>query len=301
MSADAEPHRATVAQETEGLLLGLVGVAMFSLTLPATRIAVLALDPWLVAFGRMLVAAGVAGAYLLAVRAPWPARADLGRLAAVAAGVVLGFPLLTTLALRHVDAAHGAVVLAILPLATSVAGAVVARERPSAAFWAWAVLGAAIVAAFTLRGGTGGVASADLLLALACALAAMGYAVGGVLARRMAGLRVIAWALVLSLPIVLPVTLALLPRAELQAGPAPWLAFLYVALGSQFLGFLFWYKGLALAGVARVSQVQLLQPFLTIAASAVLLDERITGATLGFAAAALAVVVLGRRSRVRTR
>jgi drug/metabolite transporter (DMT)-like permease len=281
-----------------GLGLGFLGVVVFSLTLPLTRYAVQELDPTFVAFGRMLVAAVAGALTLIGMRAPLPRRADLPPLAMVAGGVVLGFPLFSTLALRTVDASHGGVVLAVLPLSTAVAAVLLARERPAPAFWAWAALGASSVLAFALLRGRGAFTTGDLLLFLACALAALGYAAGGLLARRMPGLQVIAWALLLALPVVIPVNLVLLGRVDLHAGAAAWACFLYVALASQFLGFYFWYNGLAMGGIARVSQVQLLQTFLTLGASALLLGERIDGPTILFALGTIMAVWLGRKARI---
>jgi drug/metabolite transporter (DMT)-like permease len=279
------------------MALGLLGVAVFSLTLPATRRAAFELDPWVLAFGRMALAGIVAAIGLALSRARPPDRSTWLRLALVALGVVLGFPLFSKLAMTEVDASHGGVVLAVLPLCTAVAAAVLAKERPSPAFWLWACAGAAVVLAFALLRGKGGLALADLHLALACVLAALGYAQGALLARRMPGLAVIAWALVLSLPLVLPACLALLPRVAWSASPTAWGCFAYVALGSQLLGFLFWYRGLAIGGITRVGQVQLLQPFMTLAAAALLLGERLDTATVLFAVVTVLCVWAGRRAR----
>jgi drug/metabolite transporter (DMT)-like permease len=272
---------------------------VFSLTLPVTRLAVLEIDAAFVAFGRMALAGLAAGATLLLARAPLPARRDLPALLVVAGGVVFGFPLFSTLAMREVDASHGAVVLAVLPLATAAAGAVLAGERPSARFWLAAAAGAATVVAFALLRSRGRPEIADLYLLLACALAAAGYAAGGGLARRMPGLHVIAWALVLALPLSAALAATRLPELTTDASPAAWLAFAYVALMSQFLGFYFWYAGLARGGIARVGQVQLLQTFLTLLASALLLGERLDPATFVFATVTVAMVWAARRAPVR--
>lgn len=298
MGARSEAAAGEARGGSLGLLMGLAGVAVFSLTLPATRLAVLELDPWLVAFGRMSLGGLAAVAYLLWVRAPWPGRADLPWLAAASAGVVLGFPLFSTLAMQTVDASHGGVVLAVLPLCTALAAALLARERPSPAFWLVAVAGAGLVLAFALLRGKGALAAGDLHLVLACLGGALGYATGGALARRMNGLAVIAWALVLALPFLLLAAPFWLPATVPPVSISAWLCFLYVALGSQFLGFWFWYGGLARGGIARVGQVQLLQPFLTLAASAALLGEHLDAVTWGFAGATIALVWLGRRCRV---
>lgn len=278
-------------------MLGLIGVGIFSLTLPFTRMAVAEISPWLVAFGRMALAGLLGGLLLVLRREPLPATASLPALAGVAGGVVLGFPLLTSLALTSVDSSHAAVVLAVLPLVTAVAGVVINGERPSRRFWVWAVAGTAIVLAFTSWRSGGAPGGGDLLLLVACCLAAIGYALGAGLARTSSGLVVIAWALVMALPLTLPVTTVLLLTDPPSAGAAAWTGFLYVSVMSQFLGFLFWYRGLALGGTARVGQVQLLQVFMTLAASALLLGERLDLATVGCGALTAAVVWRGTQVR----
>lgn len=279
-----------------GLAQGALGVAIFSLTLPMTRIAVTALDPTLVTCVRILLAAGCAALYLAVTRAPWPDRTALPALLRVSACVVLGFPLLTAYALTQVDSAHGAVVLAVLPLCTAVAGFVRARERPRPAFWAWAAAGAAAVLAFQLRGGAGPPVPADLWLLLACLAAAWGYAEGAVLARRLPGLAVIGWALLAAAPVA---ALLALVRPWDAGTPSAWAAVTYLGVLSQFLGFWAWYGAMARGGIALVGQVQLLQTFLTLAAARLLFAEPVP--PLAWAVAALTVVcILGaRRSAVR--
>lgn len=283
--------------ETRGLLLGLVGVAAFSLTLPATRAAVAALDPVFVGTGRAVIAALLGGAFLAAGRHRLPTRAELQALAVVAAGVVVGFPLFTALAMRWVDASHGGVMLGVLPLGTAAAGVVFSRERPSAGFWLAALAGSALVIAFSLAKGAGSLHWADLALLAAVASASVGYAEGARLARSLGSLQVISWALVISAPVLLVPALVSAP-ATLALPLTAWIGFAYVSLVSQYLGFLPWYRGLALGGIARVGQTQLLQPFFTIAAAALLLGETIDATSLTFALLVFAVVVLGRRSRV---
>jgi drug/metabolite transporter (DMT)-like permease len=284
------------------MLLGLVGVALFSLTLPFTKIAVAQLDPVFVALGRALGAAALAGAWLWWQRAPLPPRGALVPLALVAAGCIVGFPLLTSMALRALPASHGALLIGILPLATALYAALRGHERPSAGFWLAAVLGSGLVIGFALAQGGGHFQHADLLVFGAVAAAAVGYAEGGRLARSMGGPRVISWALVLAAPVVAPLLLWLSgPQlAALGAvGARAWLAFAYVTVFSMFIGFFFWYRGLALGGVARVGQVQLVQPFLSLAGAALLLGERFTLSNLAFALAVAAVVFAGRRMQVR--
>jgi drug/metabolite transporter (DMT)-like permease len=283
--------RATLAS---GLAWGFLGVVAFSVTLPATRVAVTALDPVFVGLGRAVFAAVLAAVVLIVTRSPWPPRATLGPLAAVAAGVVVGFPLLCAWAMRHVPASHGAVVVGLLPLATAAAACWVADERPSPRFWSCALAGSAVVIAFALWKGGGALHVADLLLVGAVAAAAVGYAVGGKLARELGGWQVISWALVFSAPfLVIPSVLAV---GDLRGVPwTAWLGFAYVTLVSMYLGFFAWYRGLAQGGIAAVGQVQLLQPFLTIGFSALLLGESIDLATFLAAAAVIATIALGRR------
>lgn len=274
----------------------MVGVASFSLTLPATRAAVAGLDPVFVGLGRAVVAAALAAIVLVATRSPWPGRAALPGLAIVAGGVIVGFPLFTAWAMRRVPATHGAIVVGLLPLATALAAAWLAHERPSQTFWWCAVAGSAVVVGFALWQGGGALHLADLLLVAAVIAAAIGYAEGGRLARTLGGWQVICWALVLAAPAMLVPTLLAVDGRVLTAPTSAWVGFAYVSAVSMFLGFFAWYRGLALGGIAAVGQVQLLQPFLTIFASAWLLGETVDAATLAAAALVIAVIALGRRA-----
>jgi len=301
--AEAASPRDEALAETKGLLLGFIGVAVFSLTLPATRLAMADSDPVVFGLGRSLLAALVAGMILLATRQRLPQGREWRALALVSAGVIFGFPLLSAWGMQRVPAAHGGVVLGILPLATVMAGVVILRERPSLGFWLVSLLGGAAVVVFSLlRGGADPGSGAflgygALLASVACA--AVGYAEGARLTRSLGGWQVICWALVLSFPFLLvPVVPAALAQG-LPGSPQSWVAFVYVALFSQLFGFFAWNRGLALGGVARVSQVQLLQTFLTIAASALLLGEAIDALTLGFAVFVVGSVALGRRMPVK--
>ncbi|OBV40979.1 DMT family transporter [Janthinobacterium psychrotolerans] len=287
-----------LGDDRKGLLLGLIAVTMFSLTLPFTRLAVAELPAIFVALGRALVAAGLAALWLWHQRAAPPHRGQWLPLALVAAGCVIGFPLLTSLAMRSLPAAHGAVLVGILPLATAVFAVLRGKERPSPAFWLMAVTGTALVVAFALRQGGGSFHAADWLMFAAVLLGALGYAEGGRLAQAMPGQQVICWALVLAAPFVLPVVLwhawpqrTLLAQASVQA----WGGFAYISVFSMLIGFFFWYRGMALGGVARVGQTQLLQPFLTLLGAAVLLGEPLASDSLLFAGAVIAVVAAGRK------
>jgi drug/metabolite transporter (DMT)-like permease len=292
----APPFVPRASDRRAGFVYGLIGVAAFSVTLPATRAAVASLDPVFVAFGRALGAAVLAAIVLLVTRTPLPRRDQLGRLAIVSAGVIVGFPLFSAWAMQRVPAAHGAVVVGLLPLATAIAGAWFAHERPSTRFWMSAVFGSAVVVAFALWQGGGTPQPADALLVLAVIAAAIGYAVGGSLARTLGGWQVICWALVLSAPVVAIPTLMSADGRLIAAPLSAWLGFAYVTVVSMFLGFFAWYRGLALGGIAKVGQVQLLQPFMTIFASALLLSERIDLATLVAAALVIVSIALSRRA-----
>ncbi|WP_145602679.1 DMT family transporter [Herbaspirillum huttiense] len=295
----AAPGTGTARHESRGMWLGLIGVAIFSLTLPFTRIAVAELNPAFVAFGRAVVA-GVCALVLLAwIKAPRPTRQQLRGLIITALGVVVGFPLFSSIAMRYVPAAHGAVVVGLLPLATALFGALRFGERPSKGFWLAALAGSGIVIAFALREGGGSFHLADFALFAAVVTAAMGYAEGGRLAQTMGGQNVIAWALVVALPVMLPVSVWLGWQYGVSASSPAWLAFAYVSLFSMFIGFFFWYKGLALGGIARVGQVQLLQPFMSLLGAAVIAHEALDASNMLFALAVIVVVAIGRRMAVR--
>ena len=288
-----------MTDESKGMWLGAVGVAIFSLTLPFTRMAVADLNPVFVAFGRAVVAALCAIILLWKLKASRPTVAQWKALAVTALGVVVGFPLFSSVAMRYVPASHGAIVLGILPLATAVFGALRFGERPSLGFWLAALLGSAIVIVFAMSQGGGGLQLADLALLAAVVAAAMGYAEGGRLSQTMGGQQVICWALVLALPILLPITAWLGWHYGINASPKAWFGFAYVSLFSMFIGFFFWYKGLALGGIARVGQVQLLQPFLSLLGAALLLGETLEASNMLFALAVLVVVGFGRKMAVR--
>jgi drug/metabolite transporter (DMT)-like permease len=285
-----------------GLALGALGIVGFSFSLPATRLAVADLDPWLVAFGRATVAAVLAAGYLAATRARRPTRAQVRSLAIAAAGVVVGFPLFTSIALHTETAAHGAVVIAFLPAATAVAAVVRAGERPSRRFWLASGAGLVAVLAF-IAGSEGDAISrsgphlADLFLLAATALCAIGYAEGGALSRTLGAANTICWALVVSAPVTAVVAATSAATTGLHASPTAWLGFAYVSAISMFLAFFAWYAGLARGGVARVGQVQLAQPVLTLGWSALVLGERVTPLTLVTALAVLGCVAATQRAR----
>ena len=284
--------------QARGLLLGLLGVTIFSLTLPMTRLAIADLDPVWVGLARVVVASVPAGLWLWWRRTPLPDRDMVVPLLVVIGGIVVGFPVLTSIAMTQVDASHGAVVLGVLPLATAAAGALRSGERPSRRFWIAAAAGAVLVTGFALRAGAGSLVAADLLLVAATLAAAMGYAEGARLSARIGGPATICWALVVSAPVLALPVAWLGWHHGLQAGPSAWFGFAYVAICSQLLGFFAWYRGLVLGGIARVSQVQLLQLFLTISFAALLIGETPGLETWLFGATVVAVVAIASRARV---
>ncbi len=284
-----------------GLWWGLLGIAAFSFTVPLTKIAVAGLSPLFIGSGRAVVAALLAGAALALTRQRLPRGAQWGRLVLVAGGVVVGFPLLTSYALATTPASHGAVVIALLPAATATAAVLRGRERPPLAFWLITGLGALVAIAFASlqSGGFGQLHGADLLLLGAVLAAAMGYAEGGLLARELGAWQTVSWALVLVSPLMM-VLAVIATIQEPQAGsPGQWLAFAYLGVVSMFLGFFAWYRGLAIGPMARVSQVQLIQPVLSICWAGLLLGEVLTWTTI---AGGLAVILCaGAAVRVRLR
>lgn len=266
--------RTEVSSSRAGLAFGLLGVLAFSFTLPATRLAVAALDPVLIGLGRSVVAAIPAAFLLLLTGQKRPNRSQWKRLGIVVLGVIIGFPVTSAWAMQRVDSSHGAVVVGILPLATAVAAFLRAGERPGFRFWIASIAGSATVVAFALTSGGGYLCLADGVLLLGVALAALGYAEGGRLAREIGGWQVICWSLVLAFPFLIGPSAWLIDRHGIVAPPSAWYGFLYLSFVSAFLGFFAWYHGLGLGGVARVGQLQLLQPFFTFIFAASFLGER---------------------------
>lgn len=284
-----------------GFFYGALGVVMFAMTLPMTRLAVgdtsaPQLPPAFVTAGRAAVAGLLSLAYLLLLRVAAPPRRLWGDLALSGLGTVIGFPLFLALALREVPAMHAAVITGVLPLGTAVVGALVLRQRPSRGFWICALLGTALVLAFAFWQGGGRPSRGDAYLLLAILSTAVGYVYGARAASVMPAQHVICWILVASLPLTIPATLWVWPAAAVS--PAAWTGFAYVSVFSMWLGFFAWYRGLAVGGVVKVSQVQLLQPFLSLLFAVPVLGEPLQAATVGFALAVLAVVFIGRRMPV---
>ena len=263
-------------RSAEGWLHGLMGMVIFSGSLPATRLAVADLSPLFLTSGRAVIAALLAAAILATYRPKLPKRADLLALVTVAVGVVVGFPLLTALALQHISAARSVVFIGLLPLATALFGVLRGGERPRPVFWLFSAIGAAAVAGFALAADGIGSLRGDLAMIAAVLLCGLGYAEGAVLSRRLGGWQVISWALLIALPLMAASALATLPSSWAAIGGSAWLGFAYVSVFSMLVGFIFWYRGLALGGIARVGQLQLLQPFISLVLAALLLREAVS-------------------------
>ncbi len=283
-----------------GLVLAGIGVLVFSFSLPMTKIAVRGFDPALAAVGRAAVASIFAVIVLLVVKPARPNRAQTGRLVLVVGGVIFGFPTLVAYALRHTASLHGSVVNGLLPLATAGLAVLRAGERPSGAYWACSAIGFSAVVAYVVHEGGGTLHAADALLILAVLAAAVGYAEGALLSRQLGGWQVICWALVLGAPLTWTVTIITAGRTGLHASGGQWAAFGYTALFSMFLGFFAWYAGMALAGIARASQVQLAQPALSMVWGWPLLGEHLSPAAIATIVVVLSAVVIGRTAVVRT-
>lgn len=277
-----------MSRKTSGWGSGLLGVIIFSGSLPATRVAVADFSPLFLTSARAVLAAALALLLLAAGRQKRPSQEDLPGLGLVALGVVISFPLLTALALRHISAAHSIVFIGLLPLATAVFGVLCGGERPRLAFWLFALLGAATVAGFALAQSDGGSVQGDLLMVAAVTICGLGYAEGAKLSRRLGGWQVISWALVLSLAPMTALAILTIPMRWGEISTAAWISLAYVSIFSMLVGFVFWYRGLALGGIARVGQLQLLQPFFGLLLAGVLLHEPIRWTMI---ASALIVVV----------
>jgi drug/metabolite transporter (DMT)-like permease len=301
MRADSTATEIDALALRRGLAWGLLGVVAFSLTMPTTQVAVRELGPVFATAGRAVAAAALAAAYLLWRRARLPARSLLPSLLVVAAGVVAGFPLLTSLALQRTDSVHSAVIVGLLPAATAVLGVLRTRERPSKAFWVACGAGALSVGIFAVVRGAGVPTAADGFTVLAVLAAAVGYAEGARLAPLLGADQVICWALLISLPVALPLLVVDVARVAPTAGAGAWSSFAYTAVVSMFLGFFAWYRGLELGGVAKVSQIQLVQPLLTVAASVALFGQRLEPAAVVAAVAVLGCVAAAQRTRVAQR
>ncbi|CCV14424.1 DMT family transporter [Mesorhizobium sp. STM 4661] len=278
-----------------GWVSGFIGVLIFSGSLPATRVAVMDFDPIFLTAARAAIAGLLGLAMLLLFRQKRPERGDLMSLVIVALGVVVGFPLLTALALKHVTSAHSIIFVGLLPLATAIFGVIRGGDRPRPAFWLFSCLGSALVAGFALAQGGSASPLGDSLMLAAIIACGLGYAEGAALSRRLGGWQVICWALVLSLPVMLTLTLMTKPASFDGVGINAWIGLAYVSLFSMLIGFVFWYRGLALGGIAAVGQLQLLQPFFGLALAATLLHEQVSPVMIAVTVAVVLCVVGAKR------
>ncbi|MFT9666989.1 DMT family transporter [Streptomyces rhizosphaericola] len=290
------PQPGPKASARRGTFLASLGVVAFSLTFPSTAWGLESFGPWSLVALRSTLAALIAGCFLLAARAPVPERRHWAGLAVVAGGVVVGFPLLTTLALQTSTTSHAAVVVGLLPLTTAVLGSLRTGERPSRTFWVAALAGAAVVIGFTVQQSGGALTSGDLYLFGALLVCAAGYTEGGRLARVMPGWQVIGWALMLCLPFAVAGSAVALPLEPVHLTTHGVLGLVWVAAGSTFFGLYVWYKGMAGIGVPRASQLQLAQPLLTLAWSVLLLGEEVSAAAPLAAVAVLVCIAATQRS-----
>lgn len=295
MERTSDSHNPTTEKSVNGVINGLIGVVIFSGSLPATRVAVLEFDPIFLTLVRAAIAGVLALCLLWLFKEQRPARQQLPSLIIVAMGVVIGFPLLTALALQYLTSAHSIVFVGLLPLATAAFGVMRGGERPRPVFWCFSVLGSLLVVGFAISQGLTASPTGDILMLLAILACGLGYAEGAKLSKTLGGWQVICWALVLSLPVVTPLTAWLAP-ASLSGISAPaWLSLAYVSLFSMLIGFVFWYRGLAQGGIAAVGQLQLLQPFFGLALAAALLHEKVSLGMLGVSVAVILCVVGARR------
>lgn len=278
-----------------GWINGFLGVVIFSGSLPATRAAVLDFDPLFLTVARATIAAILAGLMLALFRQRRPETGDIVPLIVTAFGVVIGFPLLTALALQHITAAHSIVFIGLLPLATAIFAVLRGGERPKPAFWLFSILGSALVVSFALAQGIAAAPLGDLLMLGAIIVCGLGYAEGARLSRKLGGWQVISWALVISLPVMGALLLYLWPQSLSGIGMPAWIGLVYVSVFSMLVGFIFWYRGLALGGIAAVGQLQLLQPFFGLVISAALLGEVVSPAMIAVTIGIVACVAGAKR------
>lgn len=264
------------ASSVSGWVNGLLGVIIFSGSLPATRVAVLDMDPFFLTFLRASIAGTLAVILVYYFREKRPQAAQFAPLIIVSVGVIVGFPLLTAMSLKHIDAAHSIVYLGLLPLSTAIFGVLRGGERPTIAFWIFSVLGSLLVIGFAFMQSDTVSLTGDLLMLAAVVICGLGYAEGAKLTRVLGGWQVISWALIISLPFMVLASLMTIPDTFGGISTSAWFALAYVSLFSMLIGFIFWYKGLATGGIAAVGQLQLLQPFFGLGLSATLLHEAIS-------------------------
>ena len=285
--------------ETKGMLIGFVGISIFSLTLPFTQMAVNEMSPFFVAFARASIAGICALILLIFTKSKFPNKIQIRRLIIIVIGVIYGFPIFTSIAMKTLPSSHSGIVLGILPLAMSLFAAIKYKEKPSSSFWIISIFGTFIVISYTFIDNNGSLMIEDLWLLFAILFAAIGYSEGGTLAKEMGSIGVISWALVISLPINLFASYLFYEINYASISFQAIISLTYVGLFSMFIGFFFWYKGIAIGGISRVGQVQLIQPFLTIVGAYFLTNEKITTLNILFAFMVLIVIIIGRKTKIQ--
>ncbi|MDB0048438.1 DMT family transporter [Pseudomonadota bacterium] len=285
--------------ETKGMLIGFVGISIFSLTLPFTQMAVNEMSPFFVAFARASIAGICALILLIFTKSKFPNKIQIRRLIIIVIGVIYGFPIFTSIAMKTLPSSHSGIVLGILPLAMSLFAAIKYKEKPSSSFWMISIFGTFIVISYTFIDNNGSLMIEDLWLLFAILFAAIGYSEGGTLAKEMGSIGVISWALVISLPINLFASYLFYEINYTSISFQAIISLTYVGLFSMFIGFFFWYKGIAIGGISRVGQVQLIQPFLTIVGAYFLTNEKITTLNILFAFMVLIVIIIGRKTKIQ--
>tara|TARA_B110000037_G_scaffold190973_1_gene224224 strand:+ start:1043 stop:1894 length:852 start_codon:yes stop_codon:yes gene_type:complete len=280
------------------MLIGFVGIAIFSLTLPFTQMAVNEMSPFFLAFGRASIAGICALILLIFNKSKFPNRVQIKKLIIIVVGVVYGFPIFTSIAMTTLPSSHSGIVLGILPLAMSLFAAIKYKEKPSLSFWLTSIFGTFMVISYTFMDNDGSLMIEDLWLLFAILFAAIGYSEGGTLSKEMGSIAVISWALVISLPINLFASYVFYETSYATISFQAFMSLMYVGLFSMFIGFFFWYKGIAIGGISRVGQVQLIQPFLTIIGAYFLTNEKITFLNILFALIVLIVIIIGRRTKI---
>ena len=285
--------------ETKGMLFGFVGISIFSLTLPFTQMAVNEMSPFFVAFARASIAGICALILLIFTKSKFPNKIQIRRLIIIVIGVIYGFPIFTSIAMKTLPSSHSGIVLGILPLAMSLFAAIKYKEKPSSSFWMISIFGTFIVISYTFIDNNGSLMIEDLWLLFAILFAAIGYSEGGTLAKEMGSIGVISWALVISLPINLFASYLFYEINYASISFQAIISLTYVGLFSMFIGFFFWYKGIAIGGISRVGQVQLIQPFLTIVGAYFLTNEKITTLNILFAFMVLIVIIIGRKTKIQ--
>ena len=285
--------------ETKGMLIGFVGISIFSLTLPFTQMAVNEMSPFFVAFARASIAGICALILLIFTKSKFPNKIQIRRLIIIVIGVIYGFPIFTSIAMKTLPSSHSGIVLGILPLAMSLFAAIKYKEKPSSSFWMISIFGTLIVISYTFIDNNGSLMIEDLWLLFAILFAAIGYSEGGTLAKEMGSIGVISWALVISLPINLFASYLFYEINYASISFQAIISLTYVGLFSMFIGFFFWYKGIAIGGISRVGQVQLIQPFLTIVGAYFLTNEKITTLNILFAFMVLIVIIIGRKTKIQ--